>query len=150
MKYLLINDRVRVYDVNQTSGCVVTDTGTVMGLNGPDGIFVSHDNWVNRVEFGVEKGHWYLVKQCKKLKKKKKPRSYEAELVNRFNDHIDEHIATWQKTDPLKEKKKPTPREIWVTESALRIIDTNKRPYLASISAEKTISSDVLFREVIK
>lgn len=82
-----IGDRVKIFDVDITSGVPCTDTGTVNGVSNKDdgqAVRVLCDTWKNdkhpdAVYVGeYVAGNWFHSRQCKKLKKKArgKPREY--------------------------------------------------------------------------
>jgi hypothetical protein len=73
-----IGDRVKVWDVDQNTGDVVYDKGTVVAVHGNDVLQLQTDYW-NKVY------QYYHIKQCKKLKPKKEKELWIRGDISSFN-----------------------------------------------------------------
>jgi len=80
---LAIGDRVRVYDIDQCDGRGCSDKGTVTGVSS-GGVFVKCDHWAS----ASPEGHWYLERQCVRLRKREpKPAEERVERWLFISDH---------------------------------------------------------------
>ena len=87
MKILSIGDRVKIKDVDETSGRILFDKGKIVGTGGDEAFLVNCDSWKNTHEKpGCTPGNWFLRTQLTKLKKKEKSVRITREILARAWD----------------------------------------------------------------